>query len=624
MTPREPESRVVRRSPDRHLVLLGACSLLALALRLVRLTEPALRWDEGWSLAHASLSWSEVLRVATLEWHPPVYAALLKGWLVFGKSALAIRSLSVLAGVAAVPLTYAVALAWSGRRRLALWAALLAATWPLLVYYGQVARPYALMALPVLGAAWFALRGPSPRHDAGLVVASALALYVHYYSVWALVGIWVYAAIAQPRRSGRLLLLALAAGVLYAPWLLLARGSLGARLGSAGDGLAEAWRGTGALLRPTLEGLFFTYGSGWRAALALIAVVTAGALAGPLDRKEARLLLLPLLVVGISTVGIAFGAALSHWFAVRYLVPASVFLGMVVAWALERLAARGWPLAAVALVVLAVAYWPTSTRFVYEKTLEVVDPFDPAEDHRYLAERAGPDDVVFFNVLARAGWYEAERRRGDPAWAYAMRWDPIIEPLDDIAARVTATASAHPRLWFALYMGDYGPNAPLVAWLNEHLYPASAEWRGDMLYLAFVAPPSTWESQAVVAAYSNGIRLENARWTPQSTPGGPAALELTWRCEAPVSQNYKVFVHALDATGKPQAQHDALLGTEAHPATSWQVGEAITERHGLLLPTATPPGLLRLVVGLYDPDTGERLLLTNGQDAIPLGAIDVR
>ncbi len=85
----------------------------------MRLAEPALRWDEGWSLAHASLPWADLARVASLEWHPPTFAALLRLWLVFGKSPAAIRAFSVLAGVAAVPLAYAVAAAWSESRRVA-------------------------------------------------------------------------------------------------------------------------------------------------------------------------------------------------------------------------------------------------------------------------------------------------------------------------------------------------------------------------------------------------------------------------------------------------------------------------------------------------------------------------
>jgi hypothetical protein len=100
-------------------------------------------------------------------------------------------------------------------------------------------------------------------------------------------------------------------------------------------------------------------------------------------------------------------------------------------------------------------------------------------------------------------------------------------------------------------------------------------------------------------------------------------VELVWRCEAPLAGNYKVFVHALDGAGALVAQHDALLGGEEHPSASWQAGEAVTGRYGLLLPPAGAPGALHLRAGLYNPDTGQRLRLADGQDTVALGTLAV-
>ena len=74
----------VARSPVLWIILL---SVVALAARLYTLSVPALRWDEGWSLAQASLPLRDLWRTATEEWHPPLYALLLKAWLTLGKSA---------------------------------------------------------------------------------------------------------------------------------------------------------------------------------------------------------------------------------------------------------------------------------------------------------------------------------------------------------------------------------------------------------------------------------------------------------------------------------------------------------------------------------------------------------
>lgn len=667
-------------------------ALLALALRLYRLAGPVvLRWDEGWSVAHASLPWGELWRVATEEWHPPAYVALLKLWLAAGKGAWSVRFLSVLLGVAAVPLSYAAGKAWSGRRRVALIAAGLVAVWPLLVYYGQVARMYALSALAVLAATWFMLRitgpseaqrdaegtpkerwpsrsGPLPpcgslgllkpggqhfarcslRDDLGLVLSSTLALYTLYHTAWVLAGLWLYAAILWPRRLRRLIVLGLAVLVGYAPWLLAALTTIEQRAGMGATAGGHPILRTLSLLKPALEGLAFVYGAAPWAAPALAAVLAGGLAAGwlggrqtpfgvgpesgrakrpavlkssadtgrrsgsPPAASEAKKLLLPLFVLAFSVVGIAYSSGV-YWFAVRHLVPASVFLCLALAWALDRLWALWRPLLPIALVALAVAYWPTSTRFIYEKTLEVVDPFDPTEDYRYLAGKAGPGDLVYFNVLARAGWYESLRGPSDARWSYAMRWDPIIEPMERIAARIQEASGAHRRLWFVLYKGNYGPNADLVAWLNAHLYPAGGEWQKDMLYLAFVAPAGGWASAPRDDLFEGGIRLTGARWTPEARQGDAAALELTWTADAPVAGSYKVFVHAADDTGRVVAQHDGVPAAGERPTDSWAPGEAITDRHGLFLPAGWS-GVLHIWVGLYEPGSGVRLRLTDGSE----------
>lgn len=46
-------------------------TVLTFATRLYRLSEPVLRWDEGWSLAHASLPWPELWAIGRQEREKP-------------------------------------------------------------------------------------------------------------------------------------------------------------------------------------------------------------------------------------------------------------------------------------------------------------------------------------------------------------------------------------------------------------------------------------------------------------------------------------------------------------------------------------------------------------------------
>lgn len=607
---------------------LGLICLLALVLRLHRLAEPVLRWDEGWSLAHASLNWGELLRIAALDWHPPLYTVLLKLWIgLAGVSTFSLRYLSVLLGVLAVPLAYIVARAWlrassPGKGEgLAVLAALYAAVAPLLVYYSQVVRMYPLATLAVLAVSALMLRDDGkPLPIAGLTLAAAAALYSLYYTLWPLAGLFLYGALTRPRQISRLGLAGMGAGLLYLPWLLLAGGTLMARTASGGEG-SNLLAGIQDILAPTLQGLLFTYDTPPWAASLIAAVLVAGLIMGRPGRAEAGRLLLPVLVVGLSIAGLVYGAVHTQWFAPRHLAPVVPFFGLGLAWALDALGRTWRPVLLLALGLLVIAFWSTSTQFVYAKTLEVVDPFDPTADYRFLSVRTRPDDLVFFNVLSTAGWYENLRRPQDPPWSYALRWEPVIQPMEDIVReRILPAAAAHQRLWFVLYKGTVGTNAPLKEWLDTHLYPVGGVWNGDTLILGYTSPQVPLVTAPVQAQFGDAIQLTGAEYTPQATAHGVIGLILHWQAQQPVTRAYKVFVHLTDEAGWVFSQHDAQPINDLRPTTTWTAGERIVDRHGLFLPMMAP-GAYHVRVGLYDPDTGERLRTSDGRDMIEVGTV---
>jgi hypothetical protein len=440
-----------------------------------------------------------------------------------------------------------------------------------------------------------------------------------------LAGLYLFGAISRSQRIGRLVAAGLAAVALYVPWLVYAGNTIRARLSTGQAAGTDPIAGTFKYLKPTLGGLAFAYNSGQIAVVTLAVVLVLGLVVGVSSWADVRKLLLPVIVVGISVLGIAYGAQAAYWFAVRHLVPVSLFLGLALAWSLDALATRWRPLLLLALAALVVVYWPTSSRFVYAKTLEVVDPFDPTADHRYLADHAAPADLVFFNILSKAGWYENQRRPGDPAWSYAMRWDPVVEPMPRLTARIGQAALTHHRLWFVLYKGTYGPNAPLKDWLDATCFPAGGGWQEDTLFLAYAVPGSTWTETGRDDRFGLAIHLVGARFTPTATSGDVAAVELRWQAGQPVPVDYKVFVHLTDDAGHLVAQHDGMPAGDTRPTTTWQPGEIVSDRHGLFLPQPGQPRPVRLHlrVGLYDPNTGQRLHMPDNGDQVELGTITV-
>jgi mannosyltransferase len=172
--------------------LLGVAALmgLATALGILQLGTESLWLDESSSVAIASRApaelWNHVTRV---ELNGSIYYLLLHEWMsLFGQSEAAIRGLSVIFSVAAVPFVYL-----TGRmlfdRRIAFAATLILVTSAFIVSYEQEARAYALaLFLTSLATFLFAwgLRRPTWLAWLLYVAVAALSLYAHFYAAFVL------------------------------------------------------------------------------------------------------------------------------------------------------------------------------------------------------------------------------------------------------------------------------------------------------------------------------------------------------------------------------------------------------------------------------------------------------
>jgi hypothetical protein len=87
--------------------------------------------------------------------------------------------------------------------------------------------------------------------------------------------------------------------------------------------------------------------------------------------------------------------------------------------------------------------------------------------------------------------------------------------------------------------------------------------------------------------------------------GQAITLTFYWRTDAPPAAPLKRFVHAVGSDGKIAAQSDAFLESDGVPATYWRPGEYVVDRAVLDIPAGAQVADLHL--GLYDPQTGERL-----------------
>jgi hypothetical protein len=92
-------------------------------------------------------------------------------------------------------------------------------------------------------------------------------------------------------------------------------------------------------------------------------------------------------------------------------------------------------------------------------------------------------------------------------------------------------------------------------------------------------------------------------------------LTLYWQALERVSRRYKVFVHVVDDSGRVVAQQDSDPGAGAAPTQTWLSGEIVTDAHVLNVPSGGP---YELLTGLYDPESGERLPVSDeAQQPVP-------
>jgi hypothetical protein len=99
----------------------------------------------------------------------------------------------------------------------------------------------------------------------------------------------------------------------------------------------------------------------------------------------------------------------------------------------------------------------------------------------------------------------------------------------------------------------------------------------------------------------------------------PISLTLVWRSgETPPAASYTVFAQLLGADGAVMAQSDSIPAGGQHPTTGWRPGEYILDTHQLRFHPEASAGAARLIVGMYDASTLQRLIFDGGGDALTL------
>ncbi len=221
-----------RLSPGITLSLLTGLLIAGFGLRLHRLGDKSVWWDEGLAAWTARQSLAATANWTAHDVHPPLYFWLLHFWRLFsGDTEFGLRLLSVLIGVLTVAAAYLLGRTVGGRHP-GLLAALLMAVSRFDITWSQEMRMYALAALLAALALWAAIRVWERGHILywlAYILFITAGLYTLYLSVSVLVVVnlvWLFWALPRAANRQRELIywstFQAIALILFAPWLAYA------------------------------------------------------------------------------------------------------------------------------------------------------------------------------------------------------------------------------------------------------------------------------------------------------------------------------------------------------------------------------------------------------------------
>ena len=525
-------------------------------------------------------------------------------------------------------------------------------------------------------------RPPAWSRLALYALCGAAGLWVLYYFAFLLValnlmvGLWWLARWRRGRVGvgwlGRWLLAQLAILVLYAPWLPIAwrqatqppvppwRSFTG-----LGDLLLQTWSALclGQSVEPTrvwpvllLFGVLFALGllgrhlrPSWRQGWLVRAEATPWFLAGYVFG--------PVFLIYLASF-------LTPLFHVRYVftysTPFYVLLAAGLAWLWQR--ARWIALLALSIVLIACGL----SIHAYH-----TDPRYASDDHRaavqFLAGRWRPGDAILINAgyaytalltywdgdpiewrgRLSGDWPVVERAasergpvvvqsgtvNGDPSlgWGdpdsdfYALSWAETEEAL----ARLF---DGYHRLWvYRIYDTVTDPEGDIRDWLTAHgtlfeerVFAGESQLRVQG-YLTGRAPRDADDQPFEEGLADGSLHLEAyTPWPSTVEAGEDLDLALVWRVEAPPPDDAILFAGLFDDQGRRWAQTDERPLGSLYPAPAWPQGARVRTPLRIDLPTETPPGSYRLLIGWYRFQDGQPIWLPwSSGERLALGPVQV-
>lgn len=262
------------------------------------------------------------------------------------------------------------------------------------------------------------------------------------------------------------------------------------------------------------------------------------------------------------------------------------------------------------------------TILLYERRFAATEPGISPETYHTLMQTLGRElgegDALLLTAPDQAYIIGVLLPEETPVKVAAL---PADRETPETSIATLQTFAQHARRLFLLSRNSAAvdPSGQIEGWLRANALPGPEVWINDLRVSAFVpGRPAPAPDMRLNTGFGDaGLQLIGASLGGVEDglrPGEALALTLFW--DAPVDPaDLKVFVQLIGPDGALVAQRDTALTDGVQP-------------HALLIPRAAAAGDYRLIAGLYQAGSGQRLPATvNGRplpdNAVPIATVQV-
>ncbi|MBC7121335.1 MAG: glycosyltransferase family 39 protein [Candidatus Methanosuratus sp.] len=146
-------------------------------------------------------------------------------------------------------------------------------------------------------------------------------------------------------------------------------------------------------------------------------------------------------------------------------------------------------------------------------------------------------------------------------------------------------------------------------WAAQHPTEVQLSWYGNCGLALYTASADDGDHPTLLQGTRLGDSIHLLAYgLDKSSDGGTLTLTLYWSTATQIPNNYTVFTHIVNGEGRIVAQKDSQPGGGTLPTREWRTDKVIRDEYEIVI-GELPAGRHRIEVGMYDHQTGERLVV---------------